>query len=178
MNSANHTMGSPVLPINSPNKICDELAIVFVALFLLYDVRITLKREIWHAYRGFGYIAALLAAYSAIPSIAVYFIKGEIISNSIYESFLLLAFFIFIMARLILLDELDCKEYSSYVSAMAGAFNERVLGSLNLKSESSDEEDSEAEKNEEASDLEQLVIDADAIPADYESKGDEERTDL
>ena len=67
------------LPINSANKLTDQLAFLFAALFFLYESRISLGRERWRAYVGFGLLAAAFCAYSSIPSLIVYFAKGKII---------------------------------------------------------------------------------------------------
>lgn len=90
------------LPMNSPNKSLDEMAYLASALFFLYETRLSLGREKWRAYISFGFIASLLTAYSSIPSLIIYFKEDRIISNSIYETSLTLALFIFISSRLLL----------------------------------------------------------------------------
>ncbi len=90
------------LPINSPNKIVDQMAYLGAALFFLYETRLSLGREKWRSYIAFGFIAALLLAYSSIPSLIVYFVTGNIISNSIYESVLSFALFLFATAKILL----------------------------------------------------------------------------
>ncbi len=101
---------STKLPINAHVKIVDQMAYMMAAIFFLYETRISMDRPIWHAYIAFGLIAALLTAYSSLPSLIVYFVNGRIISASIYESVLTFALFIFISARLILLTELKSAE--------------------------------------------------------------------
>lgn len=88
--------------INSPNKIVDQMAFLFSAIYFLYESRISLGRERWRAYVSFGLLASLLTAYSSIPSVIVYFAKGLTVSDSIAESALTLTLFIFITARLLL----------------------------------------------------------------------------
>ncbi|MBR0449266.1 MAG: hypothetical protein IIX30_00435, partial [Clostridia bacterium] len=85
---------------NAPAKITDEMAYLFAAVFFLYETRISLGRGKWRAYVTFGLIAAQLAAYSSIPALIVYFAKGEMISNSIFESVLTFTLFLFITSRL------------------------------------------------------------------------------
>ena len=99
------------LPINAPTKTVDQMAYMVSAIFFLYETRISLDRPVWHAYVAFGMSAALLTAYSALPSLVYYFAKGVMISDSIYECVLTLALFIFICARLILLTELQSDEH-------------------------------------------------------------------
>ena len=99
------------LPINAPTKIVDQMAYMSAAIFFLYEARISLDRPVWHAYVAFGLCSALLTAYSALPSLVYYFVSGNMISDSIYESVLTLTLFIFICARLILLTELQSEEH-------------------------------------------------------------------
>ncbi len=87
---------------NAPNKIVDQMAFLFAALFFLYEIRISLGREKWNLYMAFGFIAATLTAYSSIPSLTVYFINGETISNNIQENVLSFALFVFIISRIAL----------------------------------------------------------------------------
>lgn len=94
---------SDTLPINAPNKVVDQMAFLFCALFFLYEARISLGRDRWNIYAAFGMISALLCSYSAIPSLIVYFAKGEMISNSLAENALTLSLFIFIVSRLLLM---------------------------------------------------------------------------
>ena len=88
------------LPINSPNKLTDQAAYLSAAVFFLYEIRISLGREKWRAYAGFGFISASLLAYASIPELILYVVNGEIIANSIYESVMTFALFIFVTARL------------------------------------------------------------------------------
>lgn len=167
---------STELPINAPNKITDEVAFALTAVFFLYEVRISLGREVWHAYSGFGYIAALMLAYSSIPAITVYFINGEVISNSIYESVFALTLFIFIIARLIILHELVCEEDTAYVKALAEAYRKRIKATK--VTESLVEDLTEPTDTTAAFDGEQLVIDAPTMNSeDEDTSAEEERND-
>ena len=93
-------------PINAPNKITDQMAFLFAALFFLYEARISLGRERWRGYVSFGLIAALLSAYSSVPSLITYFVTGKTVSASVAESVTLLALCSFITLRLILVERL------------------------------------------------------------------------
>ncbi len=106
------------LPVNAPNKLVDQLAYLFSALFFLYEARISLGRERWRPYVAFGLIAALLTAYSSVPSLIVYFAKGQIISNSIEENILTLTLFIFICARIFMVAALKESTESSAIIGM------------------------------------------------------------
>lgn len=93
------------LPINAPNKITDQIAYVSASIFFLFETRISTGQSQWKGYAAFGIPAAILTAFSSIPSLTVFFINGKVISNSIYETALTFTLFLFIVARLILVDE-------------------------------------------------------------------------
>ena len=94
------------LPLNAHVKITDQLAYMVAAVFFLFEARISLDRPLWRGYMAFGYIAALLTAYSSLPSLILYLIRGQVISASLYENVLTFTLFLFISARLILVTEL------------------------------------------------------------------------
>lgn len=91
-------------PINSPSKLVDQAALLFSALFLLFEARISLGRERVGAYFSFGLGAAALTAYSSLPTLIVYIVLGECVSDALPTAVMLFALFIFILARLILLS--------------------------------------------------------------------------
>ena len=114
------------MPINVPAKIVDQSAYLSASLFFLFETRISIGRERWRAYRAFGFIALLLTAYSAIPSLIVYIASGRVISNTIYESVTTFAISLFIGARLILTAQLRENEESKTVSLIKSAFATRL----------------------------------------------------
>ena len=91
-------------PINSPSKLIDQAALLFTAMFLLFEARISLGRERVGAYFAFGLGAAALTAYSSLPTIAVYIVRGECVSDTLSFAVMLFTLFIFILARLVLLS--------------------------------------------------------------------------
>ncbi|MBE6533233.1 MAG: hypothetical protein E7676_07075 [Ruminococcaceae bacterium] len=94
-------------PTNSPAKIVDMMAYLFTSIFFLFESRISLGRAFWRPYTVFGLTAALLTAYSSVPTIIYYAFGGSLISDSIYESALTLSLFIFITARMFLLRRIS-----------------------------------------------------------------------
>ncbi len=104
-------------PINDPNRLTDQLAFLFSALFFLYEARISLGRERWGGYVVFGLIALMATAYSSIPSLIVYFAKDISLSGSLEENLYTLALFIFITARLMLTVTLPEVEKNATVAA-------------------------------------------------------------
>ena len=116
---------STALPINAPNKIVDQMAYLFAAVFFLFETRISLGRDRWGAYVAFGLISSLISAYSAIPSLIVYFAKGELISSSIAESALTLSLLIFTVSRLITVRSLYNDEPCEVVNGILAKTRER-----------------------------------------------------
>ena len=140
-----------VHPTNSPNKIVDQMAYIFAAVFFLFETRIPLGRAMWKPYISVGLIATLLTAYSAIPSILVYIINGYQVSDSIIESVLTLALSVFIFSRVYQTKSLtpnqECEAVSS-ILAMSKMRDEELESQrkdsrarINNKEENDDAED-------------------------------------
>ncbi len=90
-------------PLNSHNKIIEEMAYLFAAIFFLYESRISLGREMWRPYIAFGMLAMLLTAYASLPAIITYLVRGELLSSTFESAVFLLSLAIFISARLLTL---------------------------------------------------------------------------
>ena len=91
------------MPINSQIKITDQIAFALCAVFFLFECRISLARSKWNGYIAFGSVAALLSAYSSIPTLITYFAKKTLISTSLPAAVLLFAISILIIMRIALL---------------------------------------------------------------------------
>ena len=120
------------LSLNESSKILRQTSFLFSALFFLYEVRISLGREMWRIYTVFGLIAAILTAYTSIPAIITYYVNGELLSSignkslaSIEEYILLLALFIFIISRLCLTAILSEEKKNELLEALARSAIER-----------------------------------------------------
>lgn len=133
------------LPINSPCKITDEMAYLAAAIFFLYETRISIGREKWRRYCAFGMIAMTMTAYSAIPALLVYIFKGkQTISDSIYETMLTLALFLFIAARLALTARLTEEREHRTVAIIREAAQRRADELAPAAEEPNGEETNEA----------------------------------
>ncbi len=122
------------LPINAPNKLVDQMSYLFASLFLLFETRISLDRQTPRAYVAMGLISASLAAYSSIPSVIVFLVSGQSVSNSIYDVALSLAFCIYVILRLISFDDAKSYEESSIVAIIRESAD-NTEASLNAKEE-------------------------------------------
>lgn len=157
---------------NAPNKIVDQMAFIFAALFFLYEIRISLGREKWHLYMSFGFIAAALTAYSSIPSLIVYFANDAVISNNIQENVLSFALFVFIISRIALAAFLKEDKESDSIFAIKEYSNERKefikakedaakKAYIELYEEISE---TKTEESDEALELTQMTFDESIIP--------------
>lgn len=130
------------IAINEAAKALRQTAFLLSAAFFLYEARISLGREMWRIYTAFGLAAASLTAYTSIPAIIVYFAQHTVLSTpskssllyikqevfalaSIEEYVLLLALFIFIVARLCLTALITEEKKNELVGAIIEAARER-----------------------------------------------------
>ena len=116
--------------------------------------RLSIGRVKWRSYIAFGFIAALLSAYSSIPALIYYFAESVEISVSIYEMMLSLALFIFITSRIILTCELIEDVESPFARIFAEASDSRTASIKPLVTE-----DLREEPDTEAIDENQITID-------------------
>lgn len=174
---------STELPINAPNKIIDQMAILFSAVFFLYETRISIGREKWRQYVAFGFIASMLCAYSSLPSAVAYFARAEAIENaqlyisdSVYQTVFTFALFIFILSRLILLEWLTIDETCPIVDAMGAKADERAAAMAeNEKDEDAgDREDSTEEADDNQISIEDISAESDADESEKHSNAEEQ----
>ena len=113
------------IALNESTKTLRQTAFIFIAIFLLFEARISLGREKWRLYTVFGLISSVLAAYTSIPAIITYFVHKEILSSAGYKSLatleeyiFLFAMFIFTVARLCLTANLNENKKNELVEAL------------------------------------------------------------
>lgn len=135
------------LPINTPNRVIDITAYLLFSVFFIYEVRISLGRDLWRAYTAFGLSALAITVYSSIPSLAVYLASGIIVSHSIYETVLTASLAIFVLMRLIrslfFFEDVE----SDIVKAIRLA-EEKKASETNASDESTESEDEEPGESE------------------------------
>ena len=110
--------------VNDPSKNLRQITLLIAASFFLYEARISLGRPMWRAYTALGLVTATLTAYTSIPAIITYYVKGELLSYSSYKSLasieeyiLILALFIFTVSRLSLTATLKQDKPNELVKA-------------------------------------------------------------
>jgi hypothetical protein len=136
------------LPLNAPNKLVDQMAYLFLAVFFLYETRLALGRAKWRGYIAFGFIGALLTAYSSIPSIIYIIVEKNSVSSSIYESVLTFSLFIFITVRTLMTGELIIDTVSPKMQFIIDASAERDLAVKESMPISEENRESDASDNQ------------------------------
>lgn len=116
-------------PINSQNKIVDQMAYLFSGAFFLYESRIHMGRAQWRPYISFGLCATLICLYSSVPSIILFLVNGTTVSDGMIESVLTLTLAIFIASRVIqwktLTPNAECSAAKS-ISTLAAMREEEI----------------------------------------------------
>ena len=108
----------PTLPINAPNKLVDQMAYLFTAVFFLFETRISLGRELWRPYVTTGLIASILNIYASIPSAIAFFAKNSLVSNSIFDFALTFFVAIYALMRVYQYSMLKKDEESDFIFAL------------------------------------------------------------
>lgn len=114
------------IPRNAHTELAEEMTLIALSLFFLYEIRISLDKPKQNLYVTFGFIAAMLCAYTAIPSLIYYIGSGTLLLSSLSVFLLILALFIFIIARLYLFNITPKNEACTMVRALADAANARA----------------------------------------------------
>ena len=139
------------LPLNAPIKIADQMTYLALALYFLFEVRFSLGREKWGFYTSFGFIAGMMACYSAIPSLLFYLVHGTVLSYSIAETILTLGALVFITCRLLLSDLLPENRPIPIVSEVIRVATKRSDRLAEAQKEESSEVQNESNVTEEDS---------------------------
>ncbi len=158
------------LPINVPCRIIDIMAYISAAVFFIYEIRISLGRDIWYLYTTFGLICICASAYSAIPSLITYFVKGASVSHSIQETLLTIAILSFASLRLVqtlyLFEDTDAATVAAIKSAEQAA---------KAESKGSDSESETSTTSEESDNIENENYTFELSDAHIEDKESEEK---
>ncbi len=161
-------------PLNSPNKLVDQMAYLFSALFFLYEARISLGREKWRPYSAFGLVAMLLCFYSAIPALIAYQVAGITLSVGVEIYVFTLLIGLFILARLCLTATLS---EDGENRAMTGLREYAEARQASLTSNEHEVEDGEQITFEELMEFDKgddIVEDDEAAPAELDTETDGE----
>lgn len=153
------------LPLNAPIKIADQMAYLAFALYFLFEVRFSLGRERWGLYTSFGFIAGMMAAYSAIPTLLVYLAQGNVLSYSIAETILTLGVLVFISCRLLLADLVPDNRTTPIVSEVIRVAGKREAAIAEAQGQSSTDTTVQAEPCEDEP-VQEESTDPSSVPVD------------
>ncbi len=87
--------------INNPNKLLDQFAFGFTALFFLYELRALFDKPRYAAECTFGFIAMVFTATASIPSFVYSFWHGDFLYDNAAHDVLMLAIFLYTVIRMI-----------------------------------------------------------------------------
>ncbi len=88
-------------PLNAPNKIFDQFTYVFVALYLLYELRVFLKEPHYAVQCTLGLITMVFTAANGFPSFIYMLTKGQQLSDNAAHDILMIAFFLYVAIRML-----------------------------------------------------------------------------
>ena len=89
------------MPINQPNKLLDQFTFIFIALYLLYELRILMKAPRYAAQCSLGMIAMVFTAVSGFPSFIYMLSTGTPLYENAAHDILMIAVFIYIAVRML-----------------------------------------------------------------------------
>lgn len=89
------------LRINDPAVIMATVAWILVAFFFLGEARIALERAMWALHTYITVMAVIGSATLAFPNLVYHLVKGEALLGNSEHDFVLLAIFLYTLARLI-----------------------------------------------------------------------------
>ena len=87
-------------PLNAPNKLFDQFTYVFVALYLLYELRILIAAPRYAAQSALGFITIVFTAVNGFPSFIYMARYGEPLSANAAHDVLMIAFFLYVSIRM------------------------------------------------------------------------------
>lgn len=87
------------LTINNPSKILEQLALVAVTLYFLYECRFFIEKQRPALYLAVGFIASVLLGVSVLPNLIALFFFGLDVTTGFYTQISELGIFIYILFR-------------------------------------------------------------------------------
>ena len=87
------------LTINNPSKIAEQLALVSVMLYFLYECRFFIEKQRPAIYLAVGFISCVLLGVSVVPNIISAFLLGIDVTTGFYTQIAELGIFVYILFR-------------------------------------------------------------------------------
>ncbi len=109
--------------INNPNKLLDQFAFGFTALFFLYQLRMLFGKPRYAAECTFGFIAMVFTAAASIPSMIYTLWHGEFLYTNAAHDVLMLAFFLYTAIRMVRILMAESTEGSTLLKLLEEAEN-------------------------------------------------------
>ena len=146
-------------PLNAPNKLFDQFTYVFVALYLLYELRVLFRAPRYAAQCTFGLIAMVFTAVNGFPSFIYMLTHGEPLNVNAAHDALMISLFLYTAIRML------------HMLFSESARGDRVFDLLNQAEHPATDfaqRADEIEGEEETEDHSQLTFDS-VIPSEIET---------
>lgn len=146
-------------PLNAPNKLFDQFTYVFVALYLLYELRVLFHAPRYAAQCTFGLIAMVFTAVNGFPSFIYMLTHGEPLNVNAAHDALMISLFLYTAIRML------------HMLFSESARGDRVFDLLNQAEHPATDfaqRADEIEGEEETEDHSQLTFDS-VIPSEIET---------
>lgn len=114
------------IPRNAHTELAEEMTLIALSLFFLYEIRISLDKPKQNLYVTFGFIASMLCAYTVLPSLILYIASGRLLLSSLCAFLLIASLFVFTVARLYLFNLAPKDEAIAIVHSLAEEARERA----------------------------------------------------
>jgi len=87
------------LTINNPSKVLEQLALVTVTLYFLYECRFFIEKQRPALYLAIGFISSVLLGVSVLPNLIALFFFGLDVTTGFYTQISELGIFVYILFR-------------------------------------------------------------------------------
>lgn len=174
-------------PINAPNKLLDQFTFVFIALYLLYELRVLLGQPRYAAECALGFMTMVFSAVCGFPSFIYMLVNGQPLYENAAHDVFMIAVFLYISIRMLRVLFSESSNDDKILQLLKKA--EHPAASLSKMPPLSDEDfdelqltfdslESEApEKNTEAENAQALFDVEESIPTQAEAKQDDRAKD-
>lgn len=88
------------MPMNAPNKLFDQITLILLALFFLYEGTMQARLGAGTPYIAAAFIACIFSFVVSVPNLLYTLLRSELLMQNTAHDFLMLAFSVYIVARL------------------------------------------------------------------------------
>lgn len=134
------------IPLNAPNKLFDQFTYVFVALYLLYELRILIAAPRYAAQCALGFITMVFTAANGFPSFIYMCRHRTPLSDNASHDVLMIALFLYVSIRMVRLLFTESARNDCVLTLLTEA--EHPAADLTLRADSIELEENEEENSQ------------------------------